>query len=133
MTIEKTWNALGMQATGTRTINYDGFHIPESGYLGEWRVGAFASSEWASLNFAASTWACSTASWRRRVPCCRRKGATFGASAAKDTAVASIGHIVDGVGDPAIRNGISRRRLWETCDILLDGRDHRALPGRSHG
>src|SRR5437588_3265829 len=50
--IEKTWNALGMKATGTHTIHFDGYYIPESGYCGEMRGGILANLEWASLTFA---------------------------------------------------------------------------------
>jgi alkylation response protein AidB-like acyl-CoA dehydrogenase len=123
--IEKTWNALGMHATGTQTIVYDGFYIPESGYVGEWRAGAFASLEWASLTFASIYLGMQyrILDETRALLSKKHLGATFGAIAAKDTAVASIGHIVDGIGDLAIRNEVSRRTLWETCQILIDGRD----------
>ncbi|MET0900005.1 MAG: acyl-CoA dehydrogenase family protein, partial [Mycobacterium sp.] len=50
--IEKTWNALGMHATGTQTIVFDGYYVPEDGFLSHWRSGAFGTLEWASLMFA---------------------------------------------------------------------------------
>ena len=123
--IEKTWDALGMHATGTQTIVYDGFFIPESGYIGEWRAGAFASLEWASLTFASIYLGMQyrILEEARAVLSKKTLGATFGAIVAADTKVAGIGHVVDGIGDLAIRNEISRRTLWETCQTLIDGRD----------
>jgi alkylation response protein AidB-like acyl-CoA dehydrogenase/ketosteroid isomerase-like protein len=123
--IEKTWDALGMHATGTQTIVYDGFYIPESGYVTEWRAGAFASLEWASLTFASIYLGMQYRILEEARALLAKKtlGATFGAIVAADTKVAGIGHIVDGIGDLAIRNEISRRTLWETCQTLIDGRD----------
>ena len=50
--IEKTWNALGMHATGTQVIHFDGYFVPEDGFICPWRAGAFGVLEWASLMFA---------------------------------------------------------------------------------
>ncbi len=123
--IDKTWDSLGMHATGTQTIVYDGYYVPESGYIGEWRAGAFATLEWASLTFASIYLGMQYRILEESRALLSKKtlGATFGAIVATDTKVAGIGHIVDGVGDLAIRNEISRRVLWETCQTLIDGRD----------
>jgi hypothetical protein len=50
--IEKTWNALGMHATGTQVIHFEGYYVPEENFICEWRTGAFGVLEWASLMFA---------------------------------------------------------------------------------
>lgn len=123
--LDKTWDALGMHATGTQTVVYDGFFVPESGFLTEWRAGAFATLEWASLTFASIYLGMQYRILEEARSTLSKKtlGATFGAIVATDTKVAGIGHIVDGVGDLAIRNEISRRVLHETCQTLIDGRD----------
>jgi alkylation response protein AidB-like acyl-CoA dehydrogenase len=82
--IEKTWNALGMHATGTQVIHFEGYYVPEDGFICEWRSGAFV---------------------------------------AEDTKVASVGHIIDGVGDMASRVELSRRVLYQTCQDVIDGKD----------
>lgn len=123
--IEKTWNALGMHATGTHVIHFDGFYVPEDGYICEARPGLFSSLEWASLMFASIYYGLSLRILEESRELLSKKhlGATFGAIAAADTKVAKIGHIVDGVGDMAARCEISRRMIYQTCNDLLDGYD----------
>jgi alkylation response protein AidB-like acyl-CoA dehydrogenase len=53
----------------------------------------------------------------------KRLGATFGAIVAEDTKVASVGHIIDGIGDMASRVELSRRVLYQTCREIAEGRD----------
>jgi alkylation response protein AidB-like acyl-CoA dehydrogenase len=50
-------------------------------------------------------------------------GATFGAIVATDTKVASVGHIIDGIGDMASRVELCRRVVYQTCQELIDGKD----------
>jgi len=123
--IEKTWNALGMHATGTHVIHFEGFYVPESGYICEARTGLFSSLEWASLMFASLYYGMSLRILEESRNLLSKKtlGATFGAIAAADTKVANIGHIVDGVGDMAARCEINRRMIYQTCNDLLDGYD----------
>ena len=123
--IEKTWNALGMHATGTQTIVYDGFYIPEDGFVCEWRIGAFGSLEWASLMFASIYLGMQYRVLEETIALISKKklGATFGAIAADETRVAGIGHIIDGIGDMASRVEFSRRILWQTCQELVEEKD----------
>lgn len=125
VTIEKTWDACGMHATGTHTIVYDGYFIPEDGYICEWRSGAFGVLEWASLMFASIYLGMQyrVLEESRKLLSKKTLGATFGAIAAADTKVASIGHIVDGIGDMASRVELSRRVVYQTCQELIDGKD----------
>ncbi|MDX6216676.1 MAG: hypothetical protein QOG99_2260 [Frankiales bacterium] len=123
--IKKTWNALGMHATGTHIIEFDGFFVPEDGLVCEWRGGAFGVLEWASLMFASIYLGMQyrVLEEARAVLSKKTLGATFGAIAAADTKVANIGHIVDGVGDMAARVELSRRIVYRTCDELIQGLD----------
>jgi alkylation response protein AidB-like acyl-CoA dehydrogenase len=123
--IEKTWNALGMHATGTHVIHFDGFYVPEDGYICEWRAGAFGVLEWASLMFASVYLGMQYRVLEESRALLSKKtlGATFGAIVAKDTRVASVGHIIDGVGDMASRVELSRRVVYQTCQELIDGKD----------
>jgi alkylation response protein AidB-like acyl-CoA dehydrogenase len=123
--IEKTWNALGMHATGTQVIHFEGYHVPEDGFICEWRSGAFGVLEWASLMFASIYYGMQLRILEesRAVLSKKTLGATFGAIVAEDTKVASVGHIIDGVGDMASRVELSRRVLYQTCQDLIDGKD----------
>src|ERR1700730_11536504 len=123
--IEKTWNALGMHATGTQVIHFEGYPVPEENFICEWRTGAFGVLEWASLMFASIYYGMQLRILEesRAVLSKKTLGATFGAIVAEDTKVARIGHIIDGVGDMASRVELSRRVLYQTCQDLIDGRD----------
>lgn len=123
--IEKTWNALGMHATGTQVIHFDGYFVPEEGFICEWRSGAFGVLEWASLMFASIYLGMQYRVLEEARAHLSKKtlGATFGAIVAAETKVASVGHIIDGIGDMASRVEISRRVLYRTCQELIDGND----------
>lgn len=123
--IEKTWDALGMHATGTQTIHFDGYFVPEDGFICEWRSGAFGVLEWASLMFASIYLGMQyrVLEESRAVLSKKTLGATFGAIVAEDTKVAGVGHIIDGIGDMASRVEISRRVLYQTCQEVIDGKD----------
>lgn len=123
--IEKTWDALGMHATGTQVIHFDGFYVPEDGFVCEWRGGAFGVLEWASLMFASIYLGMQYRVFEeaRAVLSKKTLGATFGAIAAAETKVANVGHIIDGIGDMASRVELSRRVVYRTCQELIDGED----------
>jgi len=123
--IEKTWNALGMHATGTQVIHFDGYFIPEDGYIAPWRSGAFGVLQWASLMFASIYLGMQQRILEESVKALSKKhlGATFGAIVAADTEVAKVGHIIDGIGEMASRVEMSRRVLYATCQELIDGKD----------
>lgn len=123
--IEKTWNALGMHATGTQVIHFDGYYVPEENFICEWRSGAFGVLEWASLMFASIYYGMQLRILEesRAVLSKKTLGATFGALVAEDTHVAKVGHIIDGVGDMASRTELSRRVLYQTCRDLAAGYD----------
>ncbi|MEU1994183.1 acyl-CoA dehydrogenase family protein [Nocardia gamkensis] len=123
--IEKTWNALGMHATGTQTIHFEGYYVPEDGFIGEWRSGAFGVLEWASLMFASIYLGMQqrVLEESRAVLSKKTLGATFGAIAAAETKVSTVGHIIDGIGDMASRFELSRRVLYQTCQEVMDGSD----------
>ena len=123
--IEKTWNALGMHATGTQVIHFDGFFIPEDGFVSPWRAGAFGVLEWASLMFASIYLGMQYRILEESVAKLSKKhlGATFGAIVAADTEVKNVGHIIDGIGDMASRVQLSKRVVYQTCEDLINGRD----------
>jgi alkylation response protein AidB-like acyl-CoA dehydrogenase len=123
--IERTWNALGMHATGTHVIQFEGYYVPEENFICEWRSGAFGVLEWASLMFASIYYGMQLRILEesRAVLSKKTLGATFGAIAAADTKVASVGHIIDGVGDMASRAELSRRVLYQTCTDVMSGYD----------
>ncbi|WP_059021356.1 acyl-CoA dehydrogenase family protein [Mycobacterium sp. M26] len=128
--IEKTWNALGMHATGTQVIHFDGYYVPEDGFICPWRAGAFGVLEWASLMFASIYLGMQYRILEETVAKLSKKhlGATFGAIVAADTEVKNIGHIVDGIGEMATKVELSKRVVYQTCEDLIHGRDKNWAP-----
>lgn len=125
ISIVKTWDALGMHATGTQTIVFDGYYVPEDGFVCEWRSGAFGVLEWASLGFASIYLGMQARILEesREVLSKKTLGAVFGATVAADVKVSNVGHIIDGVGDMASRYELSRRVLYRTCTEVTEGYD----------
>jgi alkylation response protein AidB-like acyl-CoA dehydrogenase len=128
--IEKTWNALGMHATGTQVVHFEGYYVPEDGFICEWRSGAFGVLQWASLMFASIYLGMQQRILEETTKALAKKhlGATFGAVVAADTEVKNVGYIIDGIGDMAARVEQSRRMLWRTCQELIDGDDANWAP-----
>lgn len=125
ISIKRTWDACGMHATGTHTIVFDGFFVPESGFVCEWRAGAFGVLEWASLMFASIYLGmmARVLEESRTVLSKKTLGAVFGAVVAADVKVSNVGHIIDGVGDMAYRYEMGRRVLYRTCEEVMSGAD----------
>jgi alkylation response protein AidB-like acyl-CoA dehydrogenase len=123
--IKKTWDAMGMKATGTHTLVFDGFYVPESGYCGEMRGGVFASLEWASLLFASVYWGLAIRCYEETRAILRTKhtGPIFSADVGADLKARDIGYIQDGVGEIAYRNELTRRVIQATCRQLIEGED----------
>jgi alkylation response protein AidB-like acyl-CoA dehydrogenase len=123
--IERTWNALGMHATGTQTIVFDGWYVPESGLGGQWRAGAFTVLEWFVILFASIYHGLGLRCFEETTALLKKKklGATFGAIASPDVKVSQIGHIIEGVGDMAVRCEVNRRLIHQTCHDLATGWD----------
>ncbi|MFE7074913.1 acyl-CoA dehydrogenase family protein [Streptomyces sp. NPDC057620] len=52
--VDKTWDALGMRATGTETVVFEDVFVPAADLVSpEFRPGLFANLEWQTLTFAA--------------------------------------------------------------------------------
>ncbi len=123
--IERTWDSLGMHATGTETIVYDGYYIPETAFVSEWRSGAFGQLHWASLGFASIYLGMQARVLEEATKVLSKKtlGAVFGATVANEVKVSGVGHIIDGIGDFASRYELSRRVLYRTCEEVDSGAD----------
>jgi alkylation response protein AidB-like acyl-CoA dehydrogenase len=123
--IERVWDAMGMHATGTQTIVFDGYYVPESGLGSEWRSGAFLTLEWFVILFASIYRGLGLRCFEESRELLAKKtlGAAFGAVAGADVKVAGIGHIVAGVGDMAVRCEINRRLIQQTCTDISTGYD----------
>src|SRR5438067_4362999 len=123
--IERTWDAMGMHATGTHVIHFEGFYLPEENLGEEWRAGAFGVLEWAEILFASIYYGMQLRilDEAREYLAEKNLGATFGAVVGAETKTANIGHIAAGLGEIAVRCEVSRRVLWQTCADLAGDTD----------
>jgi alkylation response protein AidB-like acyl-CoA dehydrogenase len=119
--IERTWDALGMHATGTQTVVYDGFYIPESGYVAPWRASVFGGVEWFSLTIASIYLGLQDRVLEETIAHLAKKrlGPSFGSVVGQATKVADLGYITDGIGEMATRFELSRRVVLKTCEDLV--------------
>lgn len=125
MEIEKTWDALGMRASGTQTVVFDGFYIPEDGYAGEMRGGIIGNLEWASLTFASVYYGIALRAYEETKAILRKKnlGAVFGATVGSEVKTADLGYIQEGLGRMLCKNEVTRRVCEDTCKSLIEGAD----------
>ncbi|MGH9000150.1 MAG: acyl-CoA dehydrogenase family protein [Acidimicrobiia bacterium] len=123
--IKKTWDAMGMRATGTHTLVFDGFFVPEDGYCGEMRGGIFANLEWASLGFASVYWGVARRVYEETRAILREKhsGPIFSADVGADIKSRDIGYIIDGIGEIMYRNETTARVIQATCRQIIEGAD----------
>jgi alkylation response protein AidB-like acyl-CoA dehydrogenase len=52
ISIERTWDAMGMRGTGTQTVVFDEANAPAEANAGPFRNGLFNEFEWAALSFS---------------------------------------------------------------------------------
>lgn len=133
--IKKTWDAMGMKATGTQTLIFDGFYVPEDGFCGEMRGGVFANLEWASLLFASIYWGLAVRTFEetRAILRVKHTGPIFSADVGADLRSRDIGYIQDGVGEIAYRNELTRRVIQATCRQIIEGEDDEWDPSMRPG
>lgn len=123
--IERTWDALGMRATGTHTVHFDGYFVPEDSCVGNMRGGLLGNLEWASLTFASVYHGIGRRAYdeTREILLKKNLGATFSTTVGENVRPKEVGFIQDGLGWMLAQNEITRRTIHSTCQMLLAGDD----------
>lgn len=84
--IDRTWDAMGMRATGTETVVFDAVFIPENDLVSRaFRRGLFANLEWQTLSFASVYLGLARRAYAETLEILRQKslGAVLGAADVK--------------------------------------------------
>lgn len=122
LTVQRTWDTMGMRATGTQTVVLDGVHVPAQNCGGNFRQGLFGHFEWVTMPFAGAYLGLATKAYEECRAALRTK--TLGATAeGKDVALANVGFVQYNLGRLCLDLEAARRVLDSTAQILFDGRD----------
>lgn len=125
--IDRTWNALGMKATGTHSVVYEDVVVPAEAKVRDYRGGLFGEFEWAALSFAGVYQGLLEKAYDETVRIVKSKalGMTM---EAKDTALRDQGHVQYGIGRMKVLRDASERVLETSCRQVMDGRDLDSSP-----
>jgi alkylation response protein AidB-like acyl-CoA dehydrogenase len=120
--IERTWDTLGMRATGTQTVVFEDAHVPASAIAGNFRGGLFGQFEWAAMTFSGCYLGLIDKAYEYTKATLRKKtlGATMEGS---DVALKAVGYVQTGLGRMFLERAACERLLENTCQQLIEGRD----------
>jgi alkylation response protein AidB-like acyl-CoA dehydrogenase len=125
--IDRTWNALGMKATGTHSVVYEDVLVPAEARVRDYRGGLFGEFEWAALSFAGVYQGLLEKAYEETIKILKTK--TLGATMeAQDLALKDLGHVQYGLGRMTVMKEASSRVLETSCRQVMDGRDQAFAP-----
>jgi alkylation response protein AidB-like acyl-CoA dehydrogenase len=122
LTVDHTWDTMGMRATGSHTIVLDGTPAAPDTYGGNFRQGLVGEAEWAAMLFAGVYLGLAEKAYAEALDLLRAKhlGATLGG---QDTDVKQIGYVQHAIGKMRTDLDVAARVLESTGQIAIDGRD----------
>jgi alkylation response protein AidB-like acyl-CoA dehydrogenase len=126
--VEKTWDAMGMRATGTNTVVFDNLFVPTKDLVStDFRPKLFANLEWQTLTFASVYYGLAVRAYDETVAILRKKS-SGPVQGAKDVQARSIGYVQRDLGELCVLNETTAATIADTAHALLDGRDQRWGP-----
>lgn len=127
VSIKRTWDTLGMRATGTQTVVYDNVIVPKSAAVRDYRGGLFGEFEWAALTFAGVYHGLLEKAYSTTVDIIKTKslGATQDSA---NVVLKDVGFVQYGLGRMLVAKETSARVLESTCKMVLEGRDQAWTP-----
>jgi alkylation response protein AidB-like acyl-CoA dehydrogenase len=120
--IIKTWDSLGMRATGTHSIAFDDAVVPRSSVVGNFRGGLFGQFEWAAMTFSGVYLGLIDKAYEESKTTLRKKtlGKTMDSA---DAQLKAVGYVQTGLGRMKVVQEQTSRVLESTCNQLIEGRD----------
>jgi alkylation response protein AidB-like acyl-CoA dehydrogenase len=121
LTIDRTWDTMGMRATGSHTIVLDGVPAAPGTYCGNFRQGLIGEAEWAAMLFAGVYLGLADKALEETTEILKEKhlGAT---ATGQDTDVKQLGYVQFELGRMRIELDTAARVLEATGQIAIDGR-----------
>jgi alkylation response protein AidB-like acyl-CoA dehydrogenase len=122
ISIQRTWDTLGMRATGTQTVVFENVHVPASAMAGNFRGGLFDEFEWAAMTFSGVYLGLIDKAYLYTRETLKKKslGATLEGS---DVALKGIGYVQSGLGRMYVERQACERLIENTCLQLIEQRD----------
>jgi alkylation response protein AidB-like acyl-CoA dehydrogenase len=122
ITIERTWDTLGMRATGSQTLVLDEVYAAPSTYGGNFRQGLVGEAEWAAILFGGVYLGLAEKAFAATRDALKKKhlGATAGG---QDTDVKQVGYVQHTLGRMRAEIEIAARTIEATALMAIEGRD----------
>jgi alkylation response protein AidB-like acyl-CoA dehydrogenase len=121
--VERTWDAMGMRATGTETLVFEDVFVPESDLVArEFRGPLFANLEWQTLTFASVYLGLMRRAYdeTRQILRSKHSGPVLGAA---DTAARDSGFAQVGLGQLRVMVEATAATIENLARVLNEGRD----------
>lgn len=122
VSVDRTWDTLGMRATGSHTLVLDNVHALPIHYGGNFRTGLIGEAEWAAILFAGVYLGLGEKAYAEAVDFVKKKhtGATL---STQDSAAVQIGYIQHRLGRMRYELDVAQRVLDATGQIAIDKAD----------
>ncbi len=121
VTVEHTWDTLGMRGSGSDTMVFAEAPVPAEAYAGNFRAGLLGEAEWASLLFGAVYLGVAERALEELVPILRKKH-TGMTAASSDTAVKDSGSVQHELGRARATVDAAARAIETSARMVIDGR-----------
>jgi alkylation response protein AidB-like acyl-CoA dehydrogenase len=120
LTVDHTWDTMGMRGTGSHTLVLDGTPATRAMYGGNFRQGLIGEAEWAAMGFAGVYLGLADKAYRNARDILKDKhlGATMGG---QDTDVKQIGYVQHALGRMWWQIEVASRVVDATGRIAVDG------------
>lgn len=121
ISIERTWDTMGMRATGSQTLVLDGAYAAPEAYGGNFRQGLIGEAEWAAILFGGVYLGLAEKAYAEALAMLKKKhlGATAGS---QDTDVKTIGYVQHALGRMFYEIQVAERTLETTARMAIEAR-----------
>ncbi|CAN5227123.1 acyl-CoA dehydrogenase family protein [soil metagenome] len=121
ISIDRTWDTLGMRATGSQTLVLDNVHVGPEAYAGNFRLGLIGEAEWAAVLFGGVYMGLADRAYTEARDILKKKhtGATAGA---QDSAAKSQGYVQYLLGRMHYEIEVATRTYERTGELAIEGR-----------
>jgi alkylation response protein AidB-like acyl-CoA dehydrogenase len=121
VSVDRTWNTLGMRATGSQTLVLDDAYVGPEGFGGNFRLGLVGEAEWAAILFAGVYLGLAEKAYAETLSILKKKhlGAT---AVSQETTVKELGYVQHAVGQMKAQLRTASRALEGTARIALENR-----------
>lgn len=131
--IERTWNTMGMRATGSQTLAFNGAYAAPDTFGGNFRASVTAQGEWTAITFGACYLGLAEKAYTEVREAIKRK--QLGATAlASNTVLKEVGSVQHALGRLYMQLAVAARTLEFTARNVVNDRraDWSPLIHRAH-